>query len=699
MTIGFFSYLSAVLAYGLLLVLLSTAWRGRLMGLIALVAVSGSFIWAAMGVAMTLDLGPAGRLPAIVELLRNGAWFLFLSRILLADQEQADSRPWVLAIGSVVGLSGFLILVLPGVVSALDLVVSPAISVALLGWTLQAIFALLLVEQVFRNRLPQRRWEIKHLCFGLGAVFGYDLFFYSDALLFQRIDPAFWEARGFVNAMIVPLVAVSAARNPSWSLDVHVSRQVVLHSATLSVAGLYLLTIAAAGYYVRYFGGDWGAVLQIAFLFAAAVLLLLALFSGQLRSRLRVLLSSHFFSFKYDYREEWQRFTHALSRGGVELPEAVVKALGEIVASPAGLLWLRTDNGAFELTERVDLPDPETQLQPGDHPMIAFMQRTGWLIDLDEFRTHPDLYRGLVVPEWVDKIPRAWLIIPLFFRDDLCGFVLLVRSEHIRKINWEDRSLLKNAGRQAATHVAQYLADQALMRARQFQAFNQLSAYVAHDLKNLLAQQSLLLANAEKHKHDPLFIEDVIRTIRSSVERMNRLMAQLRTGVRGQGGRPETLALHELIREGVAMHTARSPRPKLAGLQEGLLVVGDRACLLTILGHIIQNAQEATAAEGNVVVRLLQEERFAVIEVEDDGEGMSLDFVRERLFRPFDSTKGLTGMGIGAFESREMVRAMGGDIVVSSAPGKGALFRIYLPRRDLHGGTAQGATRCLEVAS
>ncbi|MBV5309726.1 MAG: PEP-CTERM system histidine kinase PrsK, partial [Chromatium okenii] len=301
MSVGFFSYFIALLAYLLLTLLLVTAWRGRLMGLIAVLATGTTAIWATVNMLVFVGVPIPTPLLMLAELARTASWLLFLAHILVADLECRISRYWLGMVWWLIGGSALLMLALPIAFNLLNQPPLP-INILFLLWTLLAIIGLLLIEQVFRNRKPQRRGEIKHLCLGLGAIFIYDLFFYADALLMQQLDAQLWEARGIINALIVPLIAVSAARNPSWSLEVHVSRHVVFHSATLSAAGIYLMAMAGAGYYIRYFGGTWGALLQITFLFAAGTLLVLLLFSVQLRARLRVLVNRHFFSLKYDYR-------------------------------------------------------------------------------------------------------------------------------------------------------------------------------------------------------------------------------------------------------------------------------------------------------------------------------------------------------------------------------------------------------------
>jgi putative PEP-CTERM system histidine kinase len=263
------------------------------------------------------------------------------------------------------------------------------------------------------------------------------------------------------------------------------------------------------------------------------------------------------------------------------------------------------------------------------------------------------------------------------FNEDLQGILLLEHSPLQNSINWEDRDLLKTAGRQAASHLAQYLANQALVEARQFDAFHRLSAYVVHDLKNILAQQSLLISNAQKHKHKPEFVDDMIATVGNSVNRMTSLMEQMRSGIRGS--EPREVSLSELLQATVKARETHEPKPCLTVATENCIVLSDEERLQTVFGHLIQNAQEACDRTGQVDVRLRAENGIAMVEIKDNGKGMDQDFLRNRLFTPFDSTKGLTGMGIGAFESREFVRSLGGDIKVESTPGQGSLFQVFIP--------------------
>jgi putative PEP-CTERM system histidine kinase len=268
--------------------------------------------------------------------------------------------------------------------------------------------------------------------------------------------------------------------------------------------------------------------------------------------------------------------------------------------------------------------------------------------------------------------------------EQLSGFVVLAHSEFApvtRHFNWEDCDLLKTAGRQAASHLAQLEAAQALSEARQFETFNRLSAYVVHDLKNLVAQLSLVVSNSAKHKHNPLFMDDVIRTVDNSVARMNRLLAQLRCDV-AITTQTSCVDLAQLLNEIVLGDRSGRPPPALEIQKKRIFVNANRDRLTAVIGHVIQNARDATPLNGHITVRMRAEEKFALVEVEDTGCGMDETFIRESLFRPFKTTKGSSGMGIGAYETREFVRSLGGDVDVVSRPGQGSIFRLHLPSSD-----------------
>lgn len=674
LNIGVVSHLVGGVFFLGLAVLLVTGWRGRLQGGLLVTAALGSAAWA---LVLAWEAGGANLPPPVLhtaQVLRDAGWLAFLTKLLSVGFRGVPRRVaslvggvWVLVLGL-----GWLPAGWPDEAVRVQLGFFGLLALSLLG--------LVLVEQIYRNADTAQRWALKYLGLGIGGIFVYDLVLYADALMFLQADPSLWQARGLVNAMAVPLIGVSAARNPQWSLDVFVSRRFMFYGTTLVAAGVFLLAMAAGGYYVRLYGGDWGAVGQAVFVAAALLGLAVALFSGQVRARLRVFLSKHFYHYKYDYRDEWIRFMGTLAEGepGPAIRQRVIQALAQIVDSTNGQLWMRSGDDFLHVAEW-NRTAPAAVLR-GSDPFVRFLDEHNWIVDLRERAVAPERYPGMALPPWLADDAGAWLVIPLRHHGALAGVVLLGRPRAPRETNWEDRDLLKTAGQQAGGYLALLEATEALSEARQFEAFNRLSAYVVHDLKNMVAQLALVVSNAGRHRDNPAFVDDAIRTIDNTVGRMNRLLAQLRKG-RFDAPTSTPVPLCDILGAVVERRRTDGPAPVLAaGPEAGAArILADAERLGLVLEHLVQNAQEATTGDGLVSVGLDVDGDEARITICDDGIGMTDDFIRTRLFRPFDTTKGNAGMGIGVYEAREFFHGIGGRLEVASRPGEGSTFTIRLP--------------------
>jgi len=683
------SYGLAAIAFAALAFLLATAWRGRLQGGVLTLAATFSSLWGLSSAVFCYMPEAVDWLPYLMnaaEAIRDLLWLSFLVLLLFGTDKwcaQAMRRP--LALTGLVCLL-FALIALAIAFSDRAAWAASARSMALFGAMLFSISGLVLVEQAYRKAPGSTRHGIKTLCYGVGAIFAYDFILYSEALLYGHVDQGLWDARGVVNAMVVPLIAVSAARNPKWSVDIHVSRSVVYHSTTFIGAGIYLMIMAAGGYYIRYLGGSWGGFAQIVFVFAGALFLSMLLLSERARARAKVFISKHFYSFRYDYRGEWLGFTRALASQDdtVSLSERVLTALAKTVDCDGGALWVNDGGGTFVLRGSLDVGgDDDLEDITADDPLVEFFNRTGWVVDLDEFLDSPDRYEGLVIPGYIIEGRWAWLLIPLSHHGTLLAIVAIKHPKSPRRVDWEDRDVIKTAGMQAATYLAQAEAARALVDARQFEAFNQLSAFIIHDLKNLVSQLSMLVQNAKRHGDDPEFVKDMIATVDNSVDQMNTLLQKLKSG--WKTGDASSLAdLSEIVKEAVAMKSSQRPLP-IVDISGGRVEVDvDRHRLVMVLSHIIQNAQDATPEDGEIYVALRREQKVAVIEVSDTGAGMDSTFIRDRLFRPFASTKGRGNMGIGVFEARQFLRQQGGDITVKSRLGEGSCFTLRIPLAQGH---------------
>lgn len=689
-TAAAWSYGCALLGYLVFAIRVGIGSSGNFRARLLVAALGATALWAAICLGVGLQPTTQWVLAAsAADALRYGAWFLFLWHLLAdADRRLTQLKPGTrnafIATGAL--LAGSVLLGEGS--SAWQLLSTWDIRAGFFLKLAVAVLGLVLVEQVYRRVQPQARWAIKPLAVALAGVFGLELFFYADALLFAHLDADIWLSRGFANVIVIPFIAVATARNTGWTVNLHLSRSAVFHSTALLLSGALLLAVAGAGYFVRYIGGDWGRALQIELVFAAVLLVVLAVSSGRFRAKLKVFVSKHFFSYRYDYREEWLRFTRTLSteNGTENLQVRTIMALADLLESPAGTLWLRNESQAFTQAARWNTAACGAT-EPADGSLATFLERTGWIIDVPEYRRDSSRYPGLVLPPWLDGAVSSWLVNPLVIGTELLGFVVLARPRTALEIDWEVRDLLKTASRQAASFLSHARVTEALLEARKFDAFNRMSAFVVHDLKNLVSQLSLMLRNAQRHRDNPEFQSDMLATVEHVVERMNRLMLQLRTGSEPVES-PRHVAIDAVLRRACLAKSGGNTPIQLAPLADAV-VLGHEDRLEHVISHLLQNAIDATPPSGLIRVRIEAEDGFVVVVISDTGGGMTPEFVRERLFRPFQTTKD-SGMGIGVYESAQYLLALGGSLGVESQPGVGTTVRIRLPHAE-SGTTAESA--------
>jgi len=685
-SLGSLNSLVCALAYGLFALYFAMRMlRGRM----PITAVAGAFfaalvassVWAAVelvdGLRHWSDHLPTWIGP-LLDLMRSSFWFTFML-LLLPPSRLVSGLRWLRVLATAVVASQFVAILIAEGMPAED-VFRPyaftSLAVAVLG--------LMLVEQMLRNSSGDARWSTKPVCLGLGAIFVFDLFISSQAALFQRFDSDSVSVRALVHAAAVPLLYLASRRHADWLGKLHVSRAAVFHSATLLLVGAYLLMVAGVGYYVRYTSGNWGRALSVALVFVALVALALLVGSGSMRSRLRVYISKNFFSYRYDYREEWLRFTQLLS-GSAEAhhtAETVVRALANLVESPSGMLWMqRVEGGDFQQAAGWNLPT-HAVTESRDGALAGFWRERAWIIDLDDYRRLKDSYPGLELPQWMLDEPRCWLLVPLLVRDSLIGFVVLGRPRVAIELNWEVRDLLRTAASQASSYLDQAQATEALLEAQKFDAFNRMSAFVVHDLKNIVTQLSLMMKNAKRLRDNPEFQQDMLDTVENSLEKMRQLMLQLREGEKPHGV-TSGVDLEQIARRLAAAASSKGRVLELQ-LQAGVSTRGHAERVERVLGHVVQNAFDATPAHGLVRLTLDAQGSQARVRVEDTGCGMSEDFIQNRLFKPFQTTKA-SGMGIGAHESHQYVHELGGKISVQSELNSGTTVTVLLPLFHVQG--------------
>jgi putative PEP-CTERM system histidine kinase len=664
-----------------LLILLAGRSRTALLPAAASLAAA---IWAlAVALAPALALvGPAGAL----ETLRSLVWvalLLSLARRIGAERARPLVRNFAIAAA------------LLGTVALADLLpaVSPQGLLPSLGApTLLARFAiaillLVIAENILRNADEAQRWHVSLPCIALGGLAGFDVLLYADAALSGQFSVTLVDARAVLTALAMPLLAIAAVRDRRLRRDPPVSREVVFRGATLVVAGTFLLGVGAAGEALRALDADWGRTAQASLLAGAALVLAVALSSGSVRSRLRRLVVDHFFTARYDYRREWLRCVAALSAPDDEAPAETraIRAIADPVDSPAGVLLLRdgAEGGGHGWAGSWNLPARPFALG-SSHPLGALLGRGEMVAAFGNGAAPP--------ADLVAAYGTLWLAVPLQHpREGLFGIVLLAPPRAPFPLDAEVFELLRTLGREVAMFLAERRAAERLVDSRRLQDYAKRFAFVAHDVKTVSSQLTMLLANAEENLSDPEFQRDMLTTVRASATRINTLIARLRQdegdGMTDRAAAPEAGTLDPLARlAAIAAGRAHPVELRQEGGAPGL-VAATGANFDAMVTHLLDNAAEASPPGAPVVIRLAAEAGRAVIEIADRGPGMSPEFIRDRLFRPFDTSKP-GGSGIGAWQARDLARRAGGDLAVVSRVGEGTTMRLLLP---LVGATAGAA--------
>jgi putative PEP-CTERM system histidine kinase len=433
--------------------------------------------------------------------------------------------------------------------------------------------------------------------------------------------------------------------------------------------------LTAAAVLIELIAGPYARVVEIGAVFFTAVTALVLLPSPQVRALWKVQVAKHFFQHRYDYRTEWMRFGDTIGRPGEDaapLGERVAKAMADITDSPAAMLLLRDERDALTFETHWNWTGDLTDVDAVAPATVLHIEKSGWIVDLARLKSGDG---ALDLPTWMTQDRRAWALVPLIHYGRLIGALLLARPPIDRRLDWEDFDMLRAAGRQAATHISEAQGQQALDDAQRFEEFNRRFAFIIHDVKNLVSQLSLLSRNAERHADNPDFRADMVLTLKESVGKMNDMLARLSQHNKGRAEEPRPMDVIDLLQQIARARERQHPIHVSGGAPSAL---ADPTRVEQIVTHLLQNAIDASAADSPVELRLSADGGEAVVEIIDRGKGMSAEYIRRDLFKPFSSSKA-AGFGLGAFEARSLAQAMGGRIEVESKPGAGSRFTLRLP--------------------
>ena len=543
------------------------------------------------------------------------------------------------------------------------------------GIMLASIVALMNLEAVFVTLSGNDRWKTKFEFIGIFCILAFIVFYYSQGLLYRTVNMSLVAVRSAV--LIISSLSIAFSRLfRGGDVRVSVSRFVLYRSLSVLLVGGYLIGLAIIGEGMRYFGVSFGRDVAIFFAFVAGGFVLAVLLSERLRRRARVFVNKNFYAQKFDYRDEWIRFTGRLAtcRNILDVQEVIMKTFADTFDLDGVSLYLRIPNSeSFRFARSSSMPENQTHLKLSP-ALISYFKDRGRVLN-----PHDGEYECTEEESSFVTQSGARLIVPLIANKTIEGLAVFGRQASGESYIYEDYDLMKMISQQAALSIVNFRLSEELAETREIAAVAKVSSFIIHDLKNHAYTLSLLLENAETHIEDSSFQLDMIDTVRNTVASMKEIIERLKSI-------PEKDKLDSAVVDisGLAMETATEMK-KYHG--DAVMIIDgppvyamvDAEEIRKVILNMILNAADATSGKGTITVSSGMNGDHGYVRVEDDGCGMAEEFIAGSLFKPFRSTK-KKGLGIGLYQCKQIIEAHSGRIEVQSAPGKGSVFTVRLPK-------------------
>ena len=658
------AYLSALITTACLLVLLGVQAYQQPWKRLLLVGVAGQFIWA---LTLFVSYTVARTSTTVVLSAELFRFVLWLACLILLLSKRMPITTWpkkllglVSAISVIAGLGAYLLYFADRSASAFSLVLM-----------LLATLSLIFTEQVVRNLNSHRM--VKLIGLGLTFLFAFDVLLYGHSFITQTIPSGLWQARAAMAFTVSLALAIGALifndRGDSHYLFA-VSRPAAFFSTTIIFSILLIGSVSLGSFYVDK-PAFLGTYLFTLALLAALLLLFTLIISQAIRQHFEVFLSKHFFALKYDYRSEWLKAIKRVSE--LENNQSgyyrdALSILCVALRAESGSLWI--SNGS-ELREMAGTLTDAPATVAVNEPFIRTMVKESWIY-VPRSRTTRLADNNRLLPAWIAANEDIWLIAPLIIQMKLVGFGVLARPKINAEITFEDRDLMTNISTQVASHILLHQQEKVISNAKQLETYNRLSAFIMHDINNVIAQLALIGKNAERHKDNPAFVNDMIKTVHHATSRMQGLVQKFNPASKEQRS---AFLVSDLLSALYAECAHFQPLPILR-VEQDFTIDADKQRLLLALKNLVHNAQEASGQNGQVTLTAHLQHGCGQLVVSDDGQGMSQSFINEELFRPFSTTKADNGVGIGAYLTKSYIEHLGASLNVYSKEGFGTRFEI-----------------------
>lgn len=544
-----------------------------------------------------------------------------------------------------------------------------------------SVFTVVNLERTFRASVGTVRWRIKYMLLGVGILFAVRIYTTSQVLVFRGIDPALDSINAAALILASVLIARGLLRAGHFELDVYPSGSVLQNSLTVLVAGIYLVVVGLGAKLVSFIGGDAAFGLKAFVVLIAIIALALVLQSDRARLQARQLVSRHFQRPLHDSGAVWRKVTEATASKVEpdELCSALTKLVANVLQALSVRLWLAND-AKDTLVMKASTAGAPTGSAGLIHPaaeILTHFKQHPLTVDLD---SASDAWCARIRAAHATQFPNGGhrICAPLIARGDVLGIFTIGDRVGGVPFTLQDLALLKCIAEHSAASLLNMQLSQQLLQAKQLEAFQSMAAFFVHDLKNAASTLNLTLQNLPVHFDDPEFRADALRGIGKTADHINALINRL-TALRHELTLQPTITdLNEVVTQALANFGAGAPATVVTDMHPLPPLRLDREQVQKVVLNLVLNAAEAVSRGGRICVSTGQQAGSVVLTVDDNGCGMSEDFIARSLFRPFQTTK-KTGIGIGMFQSKMIVDAHGGRINVTSKPGVGTRFQVYFP--------------------
>ena len=696
----FISYLAAIASAGMAVWVLyrdprSFVHRVFAGGMVVLAAEAGLTGLMFYDISYT-EVTPWQRYQMIPFALIPGIWLIFGLSFGRANYREFLSR-WKWTIIGVFALPLALLIIFPEEIFVRSPIYDEYSRVFVpIGWSgyalhvfclIGAVLVLMNLERTLRYSVGHTRWQVKFLVLGMASIFGARIYTGSQIILFSLLEVEIQVVNTGALLIANILMARSLARARLLKFDFYLSHTVLYNSVTVLLVGIYFISVGVVARVVYYFRGTQDPAVITFLVFAAILGLAVFLLSDRLRLQRKRLISRHFKRPRYDYPRVWASFTErtASLTGIKDLCGNIARMVSETLEVLSVSIWL------WDEQEEVLYLGSSTALAPGkgENPKIGGKEAKA-VIEALGHQTQPvDLRES--ADGWVEDLKRilneslkqgrADLCVPLSAAGQLVGILTVGARIAGEAYPFEDRELLKTVADQAAANLLTLRLGERLQQAREMEAFQVMSAFFMHDLKNLASRLSLVTQNLPVHFDNPEFRNDALKTISQSLDKINGMCNRLSLLSQKLELRLQETDLNEAVRNVLGGLDGLLKAKPAADLRPLPKVRLDAEQFQKVLINLFLNANEAIENGGNIRVSTAAQENWAVLSIADDGCGMSRDFMDRHLFRPFQTTK-KQGMGIGLFHCKKIIEAHQGRIEVESEEGKGTTFRVMLPITD-----------------